>query len=141
MPKGQTHYHAHIRKLHGLIARIATILHIWQHQEPDKELVSKHDVLLAEYIVLQVKKHAEYAFSPDGLCAYYDAQKITDWIKRHRYPSFTSTDVAKGVENMRNENIAVRLRVKKKVQNLNAMWYKEFAKNFATQGDFGHESP
>ena len=38
-------------------------------------------------------------------------------------------------------NIAVRLRVKKKVQNLNAMWYKEFAKNFATQGDFGHESP
>ena len=37
--------------------------------------------------------------------------------------------------------IAVRLRVKKKVQNLNAMWYKEFAKNFATQGDFGHESP
>lgn len=105
VPKGQTHYHAHIRKLHGLIARIATILHIWQHQEPDKELVSKHDVLLAEYIVLQVKKHAEYAFSPDGLCAYYDAQKITDWIKRHRYPSFTSTDVAKGVENMRNENI------------------------------------
>ena len=41
-----------------------------------------------------------------------------------------------------NDNlIAVRLRVKKKVQNLNAMWYKEFAKNFATQGDFGHESP
>ena len=39
------------------------------------------------------------------------------------------------------EDIAVRLRVKKKVQNLNAMWYKEFAKNFATQGDFGHESP
>ena len=39
------------------------------------------------------------------------------------------------------EVIAVRLRVKKKVQNLNAMWYKEFAKNFATQGDFGHESP
>jgi len=39
------------------------------------------------------------------------------------------------------KNIAVRLRVKKKVQNLNAMWYKEFAKNFATQGDFGHESP
>ena len=38
-------------------------------------------------------------------------------------------------------HIAVRLRVKKKVQNLNAMWYKEFAKNFATQGDFGHESP
>ena len=38
-------------------------------------------------------------------------------------------------------DIAVRLRVKKKVQNLNAMWYKEFAKNFATQGDFGHESP
>ena len=38
-------------------------------------------------------------------------------------------------------NIAVRLRVKKKVQNLSAMWYKEFAKNFATQGDFGHESP
>ena len=37
--------------------------------------------------------------------------------------------------------IAVRLRVKKKVQNLNAMWYKEFAKNFATQGVFGHESP
>ena len=37
--------------------------------------------------------------------------------------------------------IAVRLRVKKKVQNLNAMWYKEFVKNFATQGDFGHESP
>ena len=37
--------------------------------------------------------------------------------------------------------IAVRLRVKKKVQNLSAMWYKEFAKNFATQGDFGHESP
>lgn len=41
----------------------------------------------------------------------------------------------------RLEAIAVRLRVKKKVQNLNAMWYKEFAKNFATQGDFGHESP
>ena len=39
------------------------------------------------------------------------------------------------------KNIAVRLRVKKKVQNLSAMWYKEFAKNFATQGDFGHESP
>ncbi len=39
------------------------------------------------------------------------------------------------------EIIAVRLRVKKKVQNLSAMWYKEFAKNFATQGDFGHESP
>ena len=38
-------------------------------------------------------------------------------------------------------NIAVRLRVKKKVQNLNAMWYKEFAKNFDTQGDFGHETP
>ena len=37
--------------------------------------------------------------------------------------------------------IAVRLRVQKKVQNLSAMWYKEFAKNFATQGDFGHESP
>ena len=41
----------------------------------------------------------------------------------------------------RTKLIAVRLRVKKKVQNLNAMWYKEFAKNFATQGDFGHESP
>ena len=39
------------------------------------------------------------------------------------------------------DDIAVRLRVKKKVQNLNAMWYKEFAKNFATQGVFGHESP
>ena len=38
-------------------------------------------------------------------------------------------------------SIAVRLRGNKKVQNLSAMWYKEFAKNFATQGDFGHESP
>lgn len=45
------------------------------------------------------------------------------------------------LENKVNHLIAVRLRVKKKVQNLNAMWYKEFAKNFATQGDFGHESP
>ena len=48
------------------------------------------------------------------------------------------------VANPRKHNlafIAVRLRVKKKVQNLNAMWYKEFAKNFATQGVFGHESP
>lgn len=44
-------------------------------------------------------------------------------------------------ENSTLEFIAVRLRVKKKVQNLSAMWYKEFAKNFATQGDFGHESP
>ena len=44
-------------------------------------------------------------------------------------------------ENKTKEIIAVRLRVKKKVQNLSAMWYKEFAKNFATQGDFGHESP
>ena len=45
------------------------------------------------------------------------------------------------VVTMDEQVIAVRLRVKKKVQNLNAMWYKEFAKNFATQGDFGLESP
>jgi hypothetical protein len=41
----------------------------------------------------------------------------------------------------RVDDITVRLRGKKKVQNLNVMWYKEFAKNFATQGDFGRESP
>ena len=46
-----------------------------------------------------------------------------------------------GCQDVSTDLIAVRLRVKKKVQNLNAMWYKEFAKNFATQGDFGHESP
>ena len=50
-------------------------------------------------------------------------------------------EIVADLNNLGVELIAVRLRVKKKVQNLNAMWYKEFAKNFATQGDFGHESP
>lgn len=40
-----------------------------------------------------------------------------------------------------DDNIAVRVRGNKKVQNLNEMWYKEVAKHLATQGDFGLESP
>lgn len=56
----------------------------------------------------------------------------------HRDSPFFYDDLCGGPY---GSSIAVRLRVKKKVQNLNAMWYKEFAKNFATQGDFGHESP
>ena len=54
---------------------------------------------------------------------------------------FVSVALLKILNKHLSPSIAVRLRVKKKVQNLNAMWYKEFAKNFATQGDFGHESP
>ena len=103
--KNQEHYHAYIRKLHGLVARIATILHIWRHQQPEKESVSRKDVIVADKIVRQLNTHAEYAFSPSGLSAYYDAQKIIDWITRHRHSFFTSTDVAKGIENMKNENI------------------------------------
>lgn len=61
---------------------------------------------------------------------------ICDFIGVSRIAQSTEFDY-----NNTKLNIAVRLRVKKKVQNLNAMWYKEFAKNFATQGDFGHESP
>lgn len=105
IPKGQTHYRAHIRKRHGWIARIATLLHIWRYQEPQNHLVSKDDVLSAEYLANNLASHSEYAFAPDGLRAYYDAQKILDWIVRHRHLTFTSTDAAQGIENMKKENI------------------------------------
>ena len=103
--RNQVHYCAYLRKLHGLVARIATILHIWRYQQPEKDLVSRNDVILAKKIVQQLNIHAEYAFSPSGLSAYYDAQKIIDWLTRHDHSFFTSTDVAKGIESMKNENI------------------------------------
>ena len=104
-PKGQTHYRAYLRKVRGLVARIATILHIWGHAKPGNHFVSKNDVLIARKIVYSISLHAEYAFSANGLSAYYDAQKILDWIKRHRHSFFTSTQVAKGIEKMKNDNI------------------------------------
>jgi hypothetical protein len=44
-------------------------------------------------------------------------------------------------ENENPENIAVRLRSKKKVQNSCELWYEDVAQHFTTQGDFGLESP
>ena len=84
-----------------------------------REFTSLHMLV----ITLRCNQRCEYC---QVSCAEQDA---------HAYDM--NEDVAEKIVDI----IAVRLRVKKKVQNLSAMWYKEFAKNFATQGDFGHESP
>ena len=73
-----------------------------------------------------------------GICLYVFLISISLLRGKSKTP-FPFGGISKTYEWI--HDIAVRLRVKKKVQNLNAMWYKEFAKNFATQGDFGHESP
>ena len=104
-PSGDARYRAYSRLKPGMIARISALLHIWRHIDPEKYAVSKNDILLAEYIVNRLVLHAQYAIHPSGLQAYYDSQKIIEWIIRHRCNAFNSTQVARGISGMTNKNI------------------------------------
>lgn len=104
-PDGDAHYRSYTRLEPSFIARISAILHIWRYPDPENHTISEEDVLFAGYIVRVLARHAQYAFSSDGIQAYYDAQKILDWIGRHRHGAFTSTQVARGVSGMTNQNI------------------------------------
>lgn len=89
----------------GLAARLAAVLHAWHSDEPEKTHISEEDVESACSIVDCIATHGAYAFSPCGIQAYYNAEKIFEWIKRHKFNQFTNTEVAQGVANMRNSNI------------------------------------
>lgn len=104
-PSGDARYRAYSRLKPGMIARISALLHIWRHIDPEKYAVSKNDILLAEYIVNRLVLHAKYAIHPSGLQAYYDSQKIVEWIIRHRCNAFNSTQLARGISGMTNKNI------------------------------------
>ena len=63
---------------------------------------------------------------------------LTDTMLRNLKPDGTPSKLA---DSEGLYLIAVRLRSNKKVRNLSEMWYKEFTKQLATQGDFGLEPP
>lgn len=118
-PETEIGFRAHISKYSGMIVRIATALHIWEN---DKNIVqrpiSRKNILLAEKIVDATHRHAEYAFSVNGLQAYYSAAKVIEWIKRHRYARFTSSDVMQGVSSMNKESTHAALDY---LENINAI--------------------
>jgi hypothetical protein len=93
-----------MKKLHGTAARIAGILHTWIYDEPEKYLVDANEMQAGIAIARMITDHANYAFNPSGLCAYYDALKIIEWFRRHRRYIFTSRDVGQGIGNMTNAN-------------------------------------
>lgn len=94
-----------MRKLHGTAGRIAFLIHAWRYDQPEAHLISGQDMQLGISIANMLMPHADYAFSPSGLCAYTDAQKILAWVRKHKCGRFTSRDIGQGVENMRKENI------------------------------------
>ncbi|MDR1642228.1 MAG: DUF3987 domain-containing protein [Clostridiales bacterium] len=92
-------------KLHGTAARIAALLHIYAHDKPEDHPLELREMLAGISIADMIFPHAEFAFYPPGLTAYHNAQKIVEWIRKHRHCKFTSRDVAQGTAVIKNANI------------------------------------
>jgi hypothetical protein len=104
-----TYLESFTRKLHGSAARIAGLLHIWRHDEPEKYHVSLQDMESGVIIAKTILSHADYAFNPSGLCAFNDAIKIIEWQRRHRHYRFNSRDVGQGIRIDGNDRIYLAL--------------------------------
>lgn len=90
------HMKAFLRKFHGTAIRIASTIHAWNYGAPEKNPISKKEVLAGISIAQKIGPHAEYALNPSGLCAHENAQKILAWVRRHRHLRFNSRDAAQG---------------------------------------------
>ena len=99
------HMEPFLNKLHGTAVRLAGVIHAWNHEQPEQHPITHQEMLLGIQIADAHIAHASFAFDPTGTSAFYDAQKILAWVKRHGYGRFTSRDIAQGISNMTNANI------------------------------------
>lgn len=99
------HMEPFLNKLHGTAVRIAGVIHAWNNEYPEQHPITLQEMSLGIQIAHVHINHASYAFAPCGNSAFYDAQKILDWVKRHKYSRFTARDIGQGISNMKNINI------------------------------------
>jgi len=81
------------------------VIHAWNHEQPEQYPITHQEMLLGIQIADAHIAHAYFAFDQSGTSAFYDAQKILAWVKRHGYGRFTSRNIAQEISNMTNANI------------------------------------
>ena len=94
-----------LHKLHGMAARIAGVIHTWNHTNPEDIPITIDEMALGIELAESYIPHAVFAYSPSGNSAYYDSQKILSWVRRHNHWCFKARDIAQGISNMTNANI------------------------------------
>lgn len=89
-----------IRKFHGLVIRIAAIIHTWKYDRPEATPIAYRDMHAAGEICSVILNHMDYACKPDGLPAYHTAQKILNWVLRQPFPRtyFTANELNKNIK-------------------------------------------
>lgn len=71
-----------LRKLHGQAVRFACDIHVWNNDDPRHSPISATEMLQGIELARIAMPHAFFAFSPIGLRAYLDAQKIVKSLLR-----------------------------------------------------------
>ncbi len=71
-----------MRKLHGQAVRFACDIHIWNNDDLRHSRISATEMLQGIELARIAMPHALFAFSPIGLRAYLDAQKIVKSLLR-----------------------------------------------------------
>jgi hypothetical protein len=100
-----SHMEAFLRKLHGTAARIACLVHIHRYEKPEEHQLCVRDARAGISIATMLYYHAEYAFRPSGLCAFYDAMKIIERLRKYGIRKFSSKDFYSHFSNMNRDQI------------------------------------
>lgn len=70
-----------LRKACGLSLRYALAYHVWRCTIPHTQCITEDEMCVGIGIIRESLPHAEFAFSPTGLCALNTAKKIIDNIR------------------------------------------------------------
>jgi hypothetical protein len=101
-------YPAFGAKLAGHAIRLAGAIHIMTHIEPQSAEIDDKTmhagVAWAEFF----RVHAEGAFTPDARDGIAYAQRIYDWMKRHRPQTFRERDAHRGIGSGRHKISQIR---------------------------------
>lgn len=96
-----------IKKNRGRAIRIAACLHLWRYDNPVEQNISANDVAVGISLSRALMEHAFYAFDMDKRKLIHNANKILDWVRRHRWSQFTATDVSQSNGLPKNKLIPV----------------------------------
>ena len=118
-----------LRKFHGLMVRISSVIHAWRYECPESQPIHKNDVGVAGEIAKAFIPHAEYVLSQNGLIARQYAMKILKTVTGFRgsdhmctrATEFTAREINQYTRGLHIEQIMVGLEYLKKHNILDYM--------------------
>ena len=101
-------YPAFGAKLAGHAVRLAGAIHLMTHLEPQSEEINDQSIQAGLAWAEFFRVHAEAAFTPEARDGIAYAQKIHNWMKRHRPDTFRERDAHRGIGSGRHSIAQIR---------------------------------